>query len=170
MRQQGYSLVELVVTMVVLVAVTSLAIPAFQTSMGNAQIRTVAESIKDGLQQARSESIKRNARIQLILQTSGAWQIGCVTVTPTCPVLITQRTATEGSSSNTTVSADHYTAIFSGFGTRDIAAADALTTVDVTNSQVSSGELRALRVVLAAGGNARVCDPAVTTSGDPRAC
>ena len=41
MQQQGFSLIELVVTIVVLVSVSLVAIPAFQTAMGNAQIRTV---------------------------------------------------------------------------------------------------------------------------------
>lgn len=170
MRQQGFTLVELVVAMAVLIALATVAIPAFQTSIGNAQIRTVAESIHSGLQQARMEAIKRNARVKFTLQTNSAWQIGCVTVVTGCPALITQRSATEGSSTNTAVSADNYTAVFSSFGTRDPATAVGLTVVNVTNTQVKSEERRALRVVLAAGGNVKVCDPAVSTVGDPRAC
>lgn len=170
MHQKGFSLIELVVTMVVLVAVSSVAIPAFQTGIGNAQIRTVAESVHSGLQQARMEAIKRNARVKFTLQSDSAWQIGCVTVTSICPSTITQKNATEGSSTNITVSADNSTAVFSGFGTRDPATAVGLTVVNISNSQVKNEERRALRVVLAAGGNARVCDPAVTATGDARAC
>lgn len=170
MRQHGYTLIELVVTMMVMVAVTTIAIPAFQTSVGNAQIRTVAESIRNGLQQARAEAIKRNARVQFVLQTSSEWQIGCVTVTATCPALITKKSAIEGSSSNTTVTADNNTAVFSSFGTRDPGVAAALTVVNVTNSQVNSEERKALRVMLNAGGNVKVCDPTVSTPGDTRAC
>jgi len=170
MRQQGFSLIELVVTMAVLVAVSSIAIPAFQSSIGNAQIRTVAESIHSGLQQARMEAIKRNARVKFTLQTNSAWQIGCVTQTTTCPSTITQKSATEGSSSNTTVSADSYTAVFSGFGTRDPATPVGLSVVNITNAQVRNEERRALRVLLAAGGNVKVCDPTVTAVGDTRAC
>jgi type IV fimbrial biogenesis protein FimT len=170
MQQKGFTLVELVVTITVLVAVSSIAVPAFQTAVGNAQIRTVAESIRDGLQQARMEAIKRNARVQFILQTNSAWRIGCVTVLTGCPSQITQRSATEGSSGNTTVSADNYTAVFSSFGTRDPATAAGLSVVNITNTQVSAQERKALRVVLGAGGNVKVCDPAVTAEGDPRAC
>jgi len=170
MRQQGFSLIEVVVTMVVLVSVATIAIPAFQTSVGNAQIRTVAESIHSGLQQARMEAIKRNARVKFTLQTNSAWQIGCVTPTTSCPSTITQKSAMEGSSSHTTVAADNSTAVFSGFGTRDPATPVGLSVVDITDSQVRSQERRALRVLLAAGGNVRVCDPAVTTAGDSRAC
>lgn len=170
MQQQGFTLIELVVTMVVLVAVSSIAIPAFQTSVGNAQIRTVAESIRDGLQQSRAEAIKRNSRVQYTLQTNSAWQIGCVSITPDCPAIISQKSASEGASSNVSVTADNYTAVFSSFGTRDPASQNALTVVNISNNQVAVAERRALRVVLAAGGNVRVCDPAVTLVGDPRTC
>ena len=170
MRQKGFTLVELVVTIVVLMAVSSVAIPAFQTSIGNAQIRTVAESIRNGLQLTRAEAIKRNARVKFTLQSTSAWQIGCVTPTATCPASISQKSAGEGSSSNISVSADNSTAVFSGFGTRDPASPAGLTVVNITNTQVSSNELKALRVTLAAGGNVKVCDPTVTISGDPRAC
>ncbi|WP_029147764.1 GspH/FimT family pseudopilin [Methylophilus sp. 5] len=170
MRQQGFSLIELVVTMAVLVSVATIAIPAFQASIGNAQIRTVAESIHSGLQQARMEAIKRNARVKFTLQTNGAWQIGCMTPTTTCPTTITQKSAMEGSSSNTTVAPDNTTAVFSGFGTRDPATPVGLSVVNITNAQVRNEERRALRVLLAAGGNVKVCDPTVTTLGDTRAC
>lgn len=170
MRQHGFTLIEMVVTVAVLVAVSTIAIPAFQTSIGNAQIRTVAESIRNGLQLARGEAIKRNVRIRFTLQSSSAWQIGCVTVAADCPAVITQKSAVEGSSSNTTVSADNNSVVFSGFGTRDPAAAAALTVVNVTNAQVKSEERRALRVMLSAGGYVNVCDPTVTATGDTRAC
>jgi type IV fimbrial biogenesis protein FimT len=170
MWQKGFTLVELVVTMVVLVAVSTIAIPAFQTAIGNAQIRTVAESIRDGLQQARVEAIKRNARVKFTLQNNSAWQVGCVIQTTTCPTVITQKSATEGSSSNTTVTADNDTAVFSSFGTRDPATPVGLSVVNITNTQVKAEERRALRVILAAGGNVKVCDPSVTAAGDPRTC
>ncbi|MDT7848673.1 GspH/FimT family pseudopilin [Methylophilus sp. VKM B-3414] len=170
MQQQGFTLIELVVTMAVLVSVSTIAIPAFQTSIGNAQVRTVAESIRNGLQQARAEAIKRNARVKMTLEQNSAWQVGCVTVTPNCPALIAQKSAIEGSSSNITVTADHNTAVFGSFGTRDAATPIALTVVNVSNTQVRSEELRALRVILTPGGNIKVCDPSVTENGDSRKC
>lgn len=170
MQQKGFSLIELVVTIVVLMAVSTIAIPAFQSSIGNAQIRTVSESIRDGLQLARAEAIKRNARVKFTLQSTSAWQIGCVTPTASCPAAISQKSASEGSSGNINVTADNYTAVFSGFGTRDPASPVGLTSVNITNTQVNSSDLKALRVTLAAGGNVKVCDPTVAISGDPRAC
>ena len=178
MQQQGFSLIELVVTVVVLMTVSVFAIPAFQTSIGNSQIRTVTESIKNGLQQARVEAIKRNARIRFTLQENGAWQLGCVAApdapaaaaAPACPVIISQKSASEGSSANVTIVADNPSVVFSGFGTRDPGVANGLSRVDVSSIQVAQDERRALRIILAAGGHARVCDPAVNVAGDNRRC
>ena len=176
MQQQGFSLIELVVTVVVLMTVSVFAIPAFQTSIGNSQIRTVTESIKNGLQQARVEAMKRNARIRFTLQENGAWQLGCVAApvdaaaAPACPAIISQKSASEGSSANVTIVADNPSVVFSGFGTRDPGVANELSRVDVSSTQVAQDERRALRIILAAGGHARVCDPAVNVAGDNRRC
>lgn len=78
--------------------------------------------------------------------------------------------ASEGASDNIAVTADHYTAVFTGFGTRDPATDAGLSRVDVSHAQVNEQERRQLRILLTAGGHARVCDPAVTTAGDTRAC
>lgn len=169
MQQQGFTLIELVVTVVVMMAVSMLAIPAFQSSIGNSQIRAVAESIKNGLQQARAEAIKRNANIRFILQNDSSWQLGCQTVTAACPAVISRKSASEGSSANITVTADNNTAVFTSFGTRDPAIQAGLSRVDVTNPQVNSTERRALRILLAAGGYTKLCDPSVA-AGDVRAC
>jgi type IV fimbrial biogenesis protein FimT len=178
MQQQGFSLIELVVTVVVMMAVSMFAIPAFQASIGNSQIRTVTESIKNGLQQARVEAIKRNTRIRFTLQANGAWQLGCVVApdvpaaaaAPACPAVISQKSASEGSSANITITSNNPSAVFTGFGTRDPGIANGLSRVDVSSTQVAQAERRALSIILAAGGHARVCDPAVNTVGDIRKC
>ncbi|MFD1122574.1 GspH/FimT family pseudopilin [Methylophilus flavus] len=172
MQQQGFSLIELVVTVVVMMAVSMFAIPAFQSSIGNSQIRTVTESIKNGLQQARVEAIKRNTRIRFTLQANGAWELGCVAPADAvaCPAIISQKSASEGSSANVAIIADYPSAVFTGFGTRDPGVANGLSRVDVSSIQVARAERRDLRIILAAGGHARVCDPAVNAVGDIRKC
>ncbi|MGQ3091422.1 GspH/FimT family pseudopilin [Methylophilus sp.] len=169
MPQRGFTLIELIVTVVVVMTVSLLAIPAFQTAIGNSQIRSVAESIKNGLQQARAEAIKRNANIRFVLQRDSSWQLGCQTVTVTCPAVISSKSATEGSSANISAVADNSTAVFTSFGTRDPAVQDGLSRVDISNSQVTDSERRALRILLAAGGYTKLCDPAAK-AGDVRAC
>lgn len=167
---QGYSLVELLVGLSVLAAATLLVTPAFKSATGNAQIRTVAESIRNGLQQARVEAIKRNTKIRFVLATDSSWQFGCETTTTSCPAVIATKSASEGAGAGLTIHADTYSVTFSSFGTRDPTASTALSDVVVSNSTVSAADVRTLKVVLAAGGFSKVCDPAITTAGDPRKC
>jgi type IV fimbrial biogenesis protein FimT len=169
MHSRGFSLIELIITIVVLMSVSMLAIPAFQSSIGNSQIRTVAESIKNGLQQARMEAIKRNTRIKFTLGADSSWQFGCEVVTAICPATIARKSASEGSSGGISVVADSRTAIFNGFGSREPIVQARLARVDVTNSQVNQNERRALSVLLNAGGNTKLCDPKAPI-GDIRAC
>lgn len=167
---RGFSLVELVVTMAVLVTVSLLAIPSFQTSIGNAQVRTVAESLHHGLQQARMEAIKRNTRIQFSFSDNSAWQLGCVNVSTDCPAIITQKSAAEGAGGSLSVSTASHQTVFNALGGRDAGAVPVLSSITLSNPTVSDNERKTLRIVLAAGGFSRICDPAVSTAGDPRAC
>lgn len=170
MQQRGFSLIELVVAMAVLVTVSLLAVPAFKSAIGNAQIRSVAESIHHGLQLARVEAIKRNAKVVFNLNTNSAWQIGCATVTSTCPAIISEKPALEGSSQQILVSANQYVVTFTGLGSRDPAQAAALSQVDISQSSVEASEAKPLRLLLASGGFVKVCDPSVSIVGDPRKC
>lgn len=168
--QHGYSLVELVVGMAVLVGLAMLAIPAFNTSIANSQIRTIAESIHNGLQLARMEAIKRNTKIKFTLSSDSSWQYGCAVVATSCPAIVGSKSGGEGSGSGIVVSFNANNVTFSSFGSRDLSASSSLSVVNISNNNTSSSEQRALRVVLSAGGIARVCDPAVATAGDPRKC
>lgn len=168
--QHGYSLVELVVGLAVLMGLTALAVPAFNSSIANSQIRTVASAIHDGLQLARMEAIKRNTKIRFTLSSDSSWQFGCSTVTTTCPAVIASKSASEGAGTGLTIQANVNTVVFSSFGSRDPSVASALSEVTVSNARLGASEIRSLRVLLSAGGYARMCDPAISASGDPRKC
>lgn len=72
----GFSLVELMVVVAVLAVVMALGIPSFAEWIANSRIRTAASSILNGLQLARSEAIRTNARVQFQLTgLTGGWQI-----------------------------------------------------------------------------------------------
>lgn len=169
-RHSGYSLVELVVAMAVLVTVSLFGLPAMQSATGNAQTRAVAESVLHGLQQARVEAIKRNAAIVFVLSSDSSWQLGCAEVTATCPAQLTRKTAKEGSTTPLTIQSSAWTVRFSSFGSRDPGLQPALSQVDFSNPAVPLASRKSLRVLLAAGGDSRMCEPSVVTAGDPRAC
>jgi type IV fimbrial biogenesis protein FimT len=65
--QTGFSLIELMVVVSVLAVLLGLALPSFSEWIRNNQVRSAAESLRDGLQLARSEAVKRNARVRFQL-------------------------------------------------------------------------------------------------------
>jgi type IV fimbrial biogenesis protein FimT len=54
LRQRGFSLVEVVVTIALLALLLGLAAPAFGTWTRNAQVRTVSDSLQTGLRFAQA--------------------------------------------------------------------------------------------------------------------
>lgn len=71
-RQHGFSLVELMVTIVVAGILVALAVPAFSNYILNQRIRNASFDFVSALSFARSEAVKRNVSISV--QRSGtAW-------------------------------------------------------------------------------------------------
>lgn len=165
-ESRGFSLVELMVSIVVMAILASIAVPGFQSWLRNTQIRNAAESITNGLQRARAESVARNANTTLVLGTDSSWTISVVTPAS----VIDQRLAGEGSKNvtRTVVPVGTTTVTFNNFGLV-VANADAsasITQVDLT----AIGGSQPLRVTIGTGGNARMCDPNIATGTSPRAC
>jgi type IV fimbrial biogenesis protein FimT len=59
----GFSLIELMIVVSIIIITSSIAVPSFKAWIQNTQIRTAAESIHGGLQKARTEALKRNTNI-----------------------------------------------------------------------------------------------------------
>ncbi len=79
------TVVELAVVMAVAAVLYSQAVPMFSNWIGNAQTRTAAESILNGLQLARVEAMRRNRMVQFVV-TDGAtssWLVGCSNIVDT---------------------------------------------------------------------------------------
>jgi type IV fimbrial biogenesis protein FimT len=176
-RSAGFSLIELMIGIAIMAIVVSLAMPSYSAWIQNTRIRTAAESIQNGLQVARAEAVRRNARVQFAFGVNSAWTVGCVTVVePDCPAVIQSRTASEGSSADITVAtSDAGPFVFSGLGAMVSpvpAAANGFVSinVDVSTAVLSAAESRELRVMVGIGGSTRMCDPAITSATDPRKC
>lgn len=69
-RQEGLSLIELIVSVSIVAVLMALGIPNFITWSQNSQIRNVAESIQNGLQTARTEALRRNTMVRFQLTTT----------------------------------------------------------------------------------------------------
>jgi type IV fimbrial biogenesis protein FimT len=71
-RNLGFSLIELMVTLAVLVILITVAIPSFTSLIQNSRSAALANSIVIALNVARSEAVKRNALINLCPGNDGS--------------------------------------------------------------------------------------------------
>lgn len=167
-RVFGFTLIELLVVVAIVAITMVLGMRGISEWMQNAQTRTAAEGVKNGLQAARVEAIRSNAAVAFTLTSAGSaggtgWTITAVR----SGNVVESKPDGEGSrGAILTVQPDKATTVtFTGLGRRATTNQDAspvLTSVDVNGS--------ALRITISAGGEIRMCDPNVTDLGDPRAC
>lgn len=184
-RQAGFTLVEMMVGVAVLAILLAVAVPSFQVFIRNTQIRTAAESMQAGLHLARSEALRRNARVTLWMvstpdascarSSSGtSWVVSIDDPASSCnaaasdtvaPRLIQLRAGADGSP-NVTVgalnaagaAADCVT--FNGFGGVEAACAGAAPIAAIAlRSAGSLSGTRGLDVRVSSGGAIRQCDP-----------
>ena len=72
----GFSMVELVVSISVMLILTALAIPSLMRSVRTYQLNNAAASVSDMLKFTRFEAVRRNTQINLQLtQTASGWMV-----------------------------------------------------------------------------------------------
>lgn len=74
MRERGFSLIELLITLAIAGIILAMGVPPLLTVIASTQSRSVAESIQTGLKLARAEAIARNApmRFQFVTDLTSA--------------------------------------------------------------------------------------------------
>ena len=159
--QRGVTLIEMVVTIAIMAILIALAVPSFKNILANAQIRTAAQALNDGLQLARVEAIRRNERVIFTKGTQSAWT---VTVESDASTVQT-RPYTEGSNSATvTVTPNNATKVtFNSLG-RVVANTDTSSSIsqldiDVPTTLIAAADSHELRITITSGGAIRLCDP-----------
>lgn len=189
---RGFTLVELMIGLVILAFLLMMGVPAFTTFIQNSKLRSTAETFHAGIQTARAEAVKRNAQVQFILtddagdssstQTATAsttgrnWLIRVQDPTTLLWSFIEGKSAAEGSGQTTTpsvaVTGTASSVTFTGFGATTLGSAATFSFTNPTGGSCKSagGPMRCLSVVVSVGGQARMCDPAVTAAGDTRKC
>lgn len=81
----GFTLVELMITIVVLAILVSLAAPAFSRLVASNKVRSAASDLQMAMLRARSEAVSRNIDIT-VDQATGGWQNGwSVNTSPPTP-------------------------------------------------------------------------------------
>jgi len=194
-RQHGFSLIELLVTIAIVGILAVMGAPTFSKWIQSAQVRTAAESISDGLQLARAEAVRRNTTLRFNLTSASGqadWEV-CATASSPCAStdIIQQRSNSEGTTNarvgvynngdgnnaanfSTVISAGnelpaHVT--FNGLGRTVSDGSSNIVRIDVTNT-VNASARRLSIIVGMPGGEIRMCDPALTVTNptDPKAC
>ena len=162
--QRGFTLIELLITIVVVAVLAALAFPSFQAVLANAQIRTAAQALHDGLQLARVEAIRRNERVVFTKDADSGWT---VSVNSGGGVIQT-RSSSEGAKS-ATVTVNPSTATKVTFDALGRVVAIGQLDIDVPTTVLSAAQSKELRVTITPGGAIRLCDPNAP-AGNGRAC
>ena len=194
----GFSLIELMVGIAVLGILVLLAMPSYRQWILNSRVRSVSESIQNGLRIARSQAVEldTSVRFELSSANSANWEI-CVPATAasacagiTSPCSATVRTscliqkyvsqagnygiligsvAGAGASFGTTITGLGTTGVtFTPLGRPSDFGNTSLGRVDVYSTTTGS---RRLVNVVSAGGSVRECDPNLPlTTSTPEGC
>lgn len=196
-RQRGVGLIEIIVVLAITGALLAVAMPEFSNWMRGLRVRNAAESLKNGLDLARMEALKRNATVGFwmvadsssrvpgdgcaLSSGSPAWVVSVSDPAGKCaseasltdaPQLVQRSTAQENADnlSVEALAANGNAAdrvMFNGLG--QVQAAAGVTNIQTIDVKAGSGSTRRLRVVVEGGGAIRMCDRDVDAS-DPRAC
>jgi type IV fimbrial biogenesis protein FimT len=176
-----------------------LAVPAFGSWVKNAQIRTTADAIQDGLQLARAEAVRLNTLVRFQLTStvnntcalstaSSNWVVSlydptgaCGTTTTTSytctgadPCIAQVHPASEGSGS--TINASQALVCFNGLGKQSSACgAPTAVTIQISNPSggacMPAGNIKCMNVQVSTAGQIHLCDAALTYSAaTPTGC
>ena len=197
LRQQGFTMIELMVTITILAILIVLGFPSYQQWILNSNIRNAAESIQNGLRLARNEASQRATFVRFEITTAGSadWTV-CVLPATAVPATLCaagtplQQFISKGGAGTASIFASNSVAdvsttaaldkalttsvsatagvTFNALGRPTDYGNTSLLRLDANSSQAGS---RWLVTTISAGGSVRMCDPQITFSASaPQGC
>ena len=195
--ERGFTLIELMVTITLIAILIMLAVPSFSTWIHNTQVRTIAESLQNGIRLAQSEALRRNQQVVMSFTNDTNPSLNPAAVVggknwsvQTVPSPYINNNVAEplgggilaGVASGVSISGPAAAICFNANGRLLTSPNAATATATATENCVAAGALtfnvsqansdRPLNVVVQLGGQVRMCDPHLPTlsSTSPQGC
>ncbi|WP_426390867.1 pilus assembly FimT family protein [Variovorax sp. R-27] len=191
-HRRGFTLVEMIVVVAIMALLAALAMPSMLGWVRNNKIRTVSDSLQNGLRQAQTEATRRSRQVVFSLtddkptttsytaKASGSnWAISTVVPADSDATAAFVEAGILRDVGSSVAISGPISICFSSIGR--LVANDtpgptsakctaAAVQYDITMSDSQTGD-RPLRVLVALGGQVRMCDPARTLSAtQPDGC
>lgn len=176
--RQGFTLIELMVTIALLVIMMALAAPSFVSFRRNSELASISNSFLAALNTARTEAMKRNMFAMVVPQNAdNDWTKGWFVFVDTDDdkafdatkdILVMQQEAPPSyitlTGNNSTAAAASYVRYDGSGFSRPTGADVPNTTLTISRSDASGDYRQIRRIKIAVTGRARVCTP--TASND----
>jgi type IV fimbrial biogenesis protein FimT len=187
-RTEGFSLVELLVVVAIMGILMSIALPAFQIYIANNRVQSIAEVFVSGVMQAKGEAATLNRNVEFLLTTDGpndvATAVGAANAagwmirTADLTTYLDGKLLSEDGQSAASIVGNTASVIFTPLGGTTLSAQAPpvpVATFDISSPadgdcRQAGGPIRCLAVWITASGRTKICNPAITTATDPRAC
>jgi type IV fimbrial biogenesis protein FimT len=192
-RVRGFTLVEVLMTTMIFAILVALGVPSLRLWISNTEVRSVADSLQNGLRLAQAESLRRSRQVVLSLTNSTNPQVAYTAAAGGTNWAISFIPAmTDGTETATFIQSGVLTSTSTGFvvngpaeicfnsagrvvanastgvagGTCALPTAPGPGAPPVTVYQISrTGSDRPLNVQVDLGGQVRLCDPSQAVSG-----
>jgi type IV fimbrial biogenesis protein FimT len=185
--QQGFTLIEMIVTVALVAILLRLAVPSFTTWIRNAQMRSVAEALQNGIRKAQSEAAFRNRQVVFSLTndepttaqlTATASEDGRNWITRSVQLLDSAQFESYiegGSFGDSTAGVQIAGPTGICFNSQGRLVANSTPAISCTGTAVTyeitrAGAERRLNVTVAPGGEMRMCDPNKSIATAPDGC